>query len=201
MFDYQIILKEIEALKWADKYLDYVQLRNKGLKKKAQIKLGEFFADFILQNKSSRREFIDLINKVAFTTNDYSAYLPFNMHRDLLLPEIIDWIKDEPLNPIPYKWSSKWEDNKKSLELNPQDQIAIEKFANYVIGKISMNQHELPHGYPYDGNADGDASLIDFFEKFALNITDVEKQKKILNTLAELKQCAIRYGLSEKRRS
>jgi len=201
MFESEITLKEIEALNWANKYLDYIELRKKGLKKKSQIKLGEFFTDISLQDKKSRRKFIDLICKAAFITDDYSVYLPNNMYQEYCLPEINDWIKDEPHNPLPYKWSSDWENNKKSLELNPQDQIAIEKFANRLIGRISMNQHEIAHGYPYDGTTNEDISLIDFFEKFVMNITNAEKQNNIIKTLAELKQCAIEYQLSENNKS
>src|SRR6266487_6871053 len=101
----EIIDNELEQFGWCNQYIQYLQLRKSGLKKKAQDSLGEFFNDFQLQSKQIRREFIDFIHKKAFSTKDYSTYLPNNLNEDIFKPEIENWIKEEPDNPVPYKWT------------------------------------------------------------------------------------------------
>jgi hypothetical protein len=185
------LVKEIEDLNWAHRYLRYVDLLNTGLRKQARIELIEFFNDFNLQSKNIRRNFINIVNKISFITNESDVYLPYDMYHNLFLPAIDKWINDEPLNPIPYKWSNKFEDNKKALELDSKDQITIEKISNHIIGKVSMNQHEIENGYSYDGNPNEDILLIDFVIPFVQNLEEVIKRVEIIKTLKELKDCAI----------
>lgn len=184
---------ELQALTWAYRFQNYIQFRKQGLKKKAMEELEYFFLDFNLQSHSDRRFFIDIVNRIAFLTDNYSLFLPENLNSKFLVPEIKLWIKDEPSNPIPYKWSSNIDDNTKSVELDPQDQIALEKLVNRLIGKISMNQHELGVNNSYDGNPGEDIALINFLHGKLENLKDLNKKNKIYQILKELKECATSY--------
>lgn len=176
------------------KYLDYLDLRKKGLKKQAQKVLIDFFKDFELQDKTVRRDFINDVYTLAFLSNDYSTYLPYNLVEQVLKPEIYRWIEDEPDNPVPYKWTYDFNLLQKSLQLNPIDQIALTLFANKLIGRISMNQHELSAGYPYNGNPKDDIYLIDAFEELINNIQNPEERNKIKMILSDLKTSALLYN-------
>jgi hypothetical protein len=186
-------MKQLEEFTWIGQYLSYLELRKKGLKQKAQIQLNEFFKEFSLHDKISQRNFIDSVSSLAFITFESDLYLPYNLYHTVFLPEIDKWTEEEPLNPIPHRWSNDFEKNKKALELNAHDEIAIEKLANYVIGKVSMNQHEISAGYPYQGDPPEDIVLIDFLLPFVTNLSDVTKQQKIKKTLNELKNSAKEY--------
>ena len=96
---------KLYQLNWINNYMEYLALRKGGLKKKAQLKLKEFFHDFVKQNKFEKRKLIDGINDIAFHTGDYNLYLPSNINQ-LFQLEIIDWIKDEIENPLAYKCST-----------------------------------------------------------------------------------------------
>lgn len=192
------IFSEFEDLIWTKKYLDYLQLREKGLKKKSQLELKEFFEIFHLQNNAQRRNFIDLVCTLAYKTKKYSTYLPENMFVHIFRPALNCWIAEEPTNPIPFKWSDDFNNNKRAIELDPQGQIGLEKFAKLLIGKISMNQHELSSTHHYDGIVDEDIALIIFFEKFLKNIVDCEMQNTLSETLAELKKSAFQYQTMNK---
>jgi hypothetical protein len=187
MTELKILLKEIEDLAWANKYLDYIRLLNIGMRKQARSSLIEFFSVYNLQSKDKKRNFINTINILSFITNKSDIYLPYDLYNNIFLPEIESWIYDEPLNPIPYKRSNKFENNRKSLELDPKDKITIEKITNYIIGKISMNQHELQYGYSYDGEPKNDILLIDYIIPFLKNIEDTFKRKSTTKVLEELK--------------
>lgn len=192
MEDFETI-KKIEALGWADKYIAYIRLREKGLKKEAHLALNDFFKLFHAQDKEARRHFVDLVFTVEFYANNSALYLPYNLYNDVLLPEIAAWKKEEIDNPIPYKWSNALDDYKKALELSPKDQVLLAKVSNYLTGKISMNQHEIDYGYGYDGNPDEDIALIDFFYPFVQHLSDNDVQKRLSVTLTELKHCALVY--------
>ena len=187
------ILGELEDWIWTEKYLEYLRQREKGVRQKSQIALVEFFEIFRSRDTTQRRNFIDFVCTLSFKTKEYSMFLPENMYQHIFLPELSDWIADEPTNPIPFKWTNDFENNRKAIELDPNDQIGLERFAQLMIGKISMNQHELSSTSSYDGIASEDIIVIQFFEKFLNKIVDLERQTTIRDTLAELKKSALQY--------
>lgn len=193
MGNLETIIEEIKKTSWSICYQDYIQLYQKGLKKNAKTVLKEFIKEFKKQDKSNRRSFIDIIYKAAFLTENYNTFLPSNLYQEVVLPEIKDWINEEPDNPIPNRWSDDLNYNKKALQIDSTDQIALINFANRIIGKISMNQHEMSYGFSYDGNPNEDIHLINFFEKFVDNIQSIEKRDEISNTLLDLKNCALLF--------
>ncbi|MET0571342.1 MAG: hypothetical protein ABWZ79_07940 [Pedobacter agri] len=188
-----VALNELEKISWAIKYTEYIILRKKGLKKQSKLSLAEFVKEYGRQPANERRSFINIIYNAALQNNDYSTYLPQDLYKNIILPEIKEWIKDDPGNPIPYKWSNDLNDNKKSLLINPYDQVAIESYANEVIGKISMNQHEIASGYAYDGSPAEDIEMINFLEGVLINSNNFEKRKKLIEILSDLKETALRH--------
>lgn len=185
------IKEKIEEISWAGTYIRYLDLYKRGIKKKAKSLLIPFINEFNGHNKNDRRLFIDLICKAAFFTNKYSLFLPVNLYREVVLPEVNEWLKEDPDNVIPNRWSDDLEKNKKAIEVDPSDQIALEIVADKIIGMISMNQHEINSGYPYDGNPEEDILLIESYERFLNNIQDNEKRNKTKIILEELKSCAL----------
>ena len=178
-------------MNWPILYNKYLEMYEKGLKKQAKLVLKDFIDDFKKQSKPERREFSDEVNKKAFETEEYSKFLPQNLYNEIVLPEIRQWITDEPDNSIPRRWSEDFETIKKGVELNPRDQIALEILAQRIISKISMNQHEIRCGYSYDGNPTEDIFLIVFFESYLNNIQKKERKSEIMKSLADLKHCAM----------
>lgn len=186
-------IKNLEKFSWAGNYLEYTNLRKKGLKKQSQAYLTEFIEVFKKQNVSERRNFVDSVYSIAYLTSDYSTFLPMNLYKEAIQPEIETWIKEEPDNPIPNKWSYDLNNNKKAILLNPNDQIAIENFANKIINKISLNQHEVTMGLPYDGNPQEDISLIEFAEGVLPNYQNDGKKESFTESLRNLKVTALDF--------
>lgn len=183
---------ELNNFTWANRYKEYLSLREKGLKKPAQAELEKFILDFYKQNKLARRDFIDCIYRIGQEANDYTHYIPYNLSNQVIAPELKNWREDEPQNPIPYRWSSDFDLLKKSVELDPFDQISLDLFFTRLKNKISLNQHEVEFGFHYDGNPQEDYNLISKYEKYIGNIKSQEKSEKLKHEFSELKETALK---------
>ena len=184
------LIDNISEFEGGNKYSQYIELRKKGLKKQAQIMLNDFLVDLNIQDVATRRDFLNQIYTAAFISDDYNLYLPFNLN-EVLKPEIHKWIIDEPNNPIPYRWSYDLNLMKKSLQLDPYDEITLDLFSKMLIAKVSMNQHEVASGFSYNGDPNQDLYLIDFYEKYTDNIQNFERRDDVKQALIHLKECAI----------
>ncbi len=187
-------MDQIENFKlpnWCGSYNKNIELRKKGLCEEAFKVLDQFFIDYVNQNKQSRREIVVIVNEIADFYNNGNLYLPINLHRKIIEPEIHDWIKEEPMNPIPLIWTREINFLLRALHIESNNQIALNKAANAIINKISYNQHEIEAGYGYLGNPIEDIELIDSFLKFIANIVDEEKKDYYSKELEVLKMDAI----------
>ena len=187
-------INELMFLSWCSKYYHYIHLRKLGLKKNAQKTLVSFFDDFNIQDKLTRREFIDSIHTIAFYSKEYSLYLPYNLVNEVMKPEIYKWMEEEPMDPIPLKWSYDIDLVKRSIVLDPSDQIALALYGGMIIGGIEMNQHEIDHGFMYDGDPTKDIELIDFYLGYINNIKDPKIKEDYTQRLTGLKECANKYS-------
>ena len=188
------VFETLSQLEWCSNYLSYIQLRQKGLKRESKTALTLFLIDYTKQDKTARRDFIDIIHTHAFFTEEYTLYLPYNLWHDLTKRDIQDWIKDEPGNPIPYRWSYEFDLIRQALLLDPNDQLTLALFGRMTINGIRINQ-EIPTGGHYDGNPAEDIASIDFFTGYLENIVDLEIKAKFKQELIELKEFALAYTI------
>lgn len=187
-----MIKNELNKFTWANRYKEYLSLREKGLKKLAQAELEKFILDFYRQNKSDRRNFIDLIYRIGKEANDYTFYIPYNLSNQVIALELENWREDEPQNPIPFRWSLDFHLLQKSIELDPFDQISLDLFFTQLNNKISLNQHEVEFGFRYDSNPQEDYNLISKYEKYIDNIKNQENREKLKYEFSELKEIALK---------
>lgn len=179
---------------WPLNYGKYLLLYEMGLKSQAKKEMQLFISDFKYLEINTSRKFVDEVNIIAFVTEEYSKYLPFNLFNEVVLPEIDKWLKESPNSVIPYRWSNDIKNNKMAIEFDPKDQISLEVYAQKVISSVSMNQHELNSGFPYVGSPDNDINLINFIESHIDNICDRGKRSYYNNLLKELKNIALRFA-------
>lgn len=182
----------VEQFTWASQYAKYIEMRSSGLKKQAQSSLQNFITNFKLQSKDERRQFINSVYEIASSTNEYSLYLPNNLSEDIFKEEIYNWIKDEPNNTVPYRWSRDFELMKRAIEINPFDQETILLFGRMLINKISMNQHEIKAGFGYIGSPSDDLKLIIFFKPVINNINNELQRELFTDQINELEHSALK---------
>lgn len=184
------IIESIRQLNFAGPYLEYIELRKIGLNKEAKKAMHDFIGVYLLQPSSVKREFIDLVYRGAYGSDECGLNIPFNLYQEAILPELDAWKKEEPGNPIPYRWSGDLLENKKAVQLNPADPLAIQILCERVINHVSMNQHEISAGFGYDGNPGNDIELIAFCEEYAGHLDNPELKDFIISSFTELKACA-----------
>lgn len=185
--------KKLESYTWTADYLNYINYRQSGLKDKAKQALSNFIGLFPNQKEAEKRGVLNVVFHMAFLSDDYTLYLPFNLYNSYLVPCINKWIVEEPENYIPFMWSSDFENNKKAITLNASDQISLLNFATKLINKVGMNQHEISSGYPYDGDPIRDIKDIEFFEPYIDNIKDNKEKERIKDCIQDLKHTAELY--------
>jgi hypothetical protein len=181
----------LEQLSWTKKYISYVIFRKKGIKKTTETELNQFFQDYQKQTIQEKRKFIYIAVQLAFAEDAYSLYLPGNLWKNFMEPDLQNWIIDEPTNSLPYVLSHKFELVKKGLALDSYNQFALNLFGQMVINRISLNQHEIDSGFRYDGNPKEDLELIEFYLNFIDNISNKAIAYNFETRLLELKKCAL----------
>lgn len=182
---------KLEDFVWATSYQAYLDLQKRGLRKDAFLELEKFILNFKAQDQINRWKFIDLIYRLGEETDNYNLYTPWNLNNNILQPELNEWMKLEPGNPIPYKWSSDFLHLKRSVELNPFDQQALKMYFTRLINGIRLNQHEVEFGFGYSGDPHRDLKAIDDSASFIQNISNAEGREKNRKNLEELKQVAL----------
>lgn len=180
----------MKSSKWQNLYTEYIDKKKKGLKRDAKILLESFIDIFAKQNKESKRMFIMEVYDLVNSTGNFNLYLPMNLYLRSIKPEIDQWIKDEPNNIIPLRFSSDVNHLKKAIVLFPNDQVALWALGEMIVNHISMNQHELPSGFGYSGNSVEDIELINFYIDQISGLTDSNKKNALLNELINLKNNA-----------
>ena len=81
---------------------------------------------------------------------------------------------------------------KKSVDLNPADQLTVDMFFSKLLGRIQMNQHEVEFGFPYDGDPQRDLELIVEAESYLKYLLDLSRREVLNSQLEELKQVALK---------
>ncbi len=186
-------IDKIINLDWTSHYLNYLRNRKSGLKKNAFSELNLFFSDFEKQDVSSKRFFIDIVYHLARRTDQYSLYLPMNLFEELIKPQIVMWLIDEPNNPKPYKLSADIEHLKRAVELDPNDKETLLFFIKRVMKIVEMNQHEIDAGYDYSGDPQNDLLLLEQAEKVLPFVESPIDKDKFEKEISELKVVARRF--------
>lgn len=179
---------------WIVEYCKFLELREKGLNKKAREAIVEFIHDFKLQPKEEQRRFIDRLLGIVFTEKDNRLFLPQDLYQEVIKPGISSWKEEEPRNSIPFRWSDNIPDLRMAVQLNPNDQIALFNFFTRSISFILMNQHEIDNGYEYDGSPQADMLLLEELQQLLPLIENVVDKEQFQSQITQLDDCARRYS-------
>jgi hypothetical protein len=179
---------------WIEQYCNFLELREKGLNKKARESMVQFIQDFKLQSKEERRRFIDRLLSIVYTEKDNKLFLPQDLYLEVIKPGIRSWKEDEPWNSIPFRWSDNLPDLRMAVQLNPKDQIALFNFLSRSISFILMNQHEIDNGYEYDGSPQADMLLLEELQQLLPLIENVVDKEQFQSQITQLNDCARRYS-------
>ncbi len=184
-------MDELKQAGWANEYVQYLDLRRKGLRKDSFIALEKFIQIYNSLDNTYRRFFIHFIYRIGWKKGDYNEYVPVNLY-NIFKTELSLWMKDEPENPIPYRWSSDLSLIKKAVDLNPSDQLTLDIFFSRLVKGIEMNQHEVEFGFRYDGDPMQDLELIVDGEFYVRYLDDTRRMENVKKFLLILKEVALK---------
>ncbi|HRG91040.1 MAG TPA: hypothetical protein PLW44_18585, partial [Chitinophagales bacterium] len=176
-----------EAIK---KFNYYLLLKNKGLRKESQSQLDIFIHDYKKCDKMARREILQWLYKEAYYKNDYNTYLPHNLVETVLKPEILSWISEDPMSPIPYRFTYEISDLRKSLEIDPHDENTIRLLGEMTINKIRNNQHDVSKYNYYHGTPQKDIETLNFYLKIINQNEEHLELTELKNTVLDLLEIA-----------
>ena len=182
-------MENFKELDWQTKYAEYLNVKENGLKKQSKEILEKLVDGFLSNTSESKRAIIDKVFTKAFLNGNYKQYIPYPLDA-VFKNEINDWLREDPENPVPLRWTFDEENLKKALEIRPADQITLLLTGKIFSNRISMHQHDLSAGYSYVGNPETDLQDILFFKKMIPNIQDSEKRKELSETFLELETTA-----------
>jgi hypothetical protein len=136
------------------KYKEYCDFREQGLRKQAFKSLNEFLVQTSSWDFEGRKEFVDWILWVHNGLPNVTDLLPDPMYRNLIEPTLLEWQLKEPGSSAAFRWGGGVDNLRKALRIDKNDNIAKIKFAKTILNHTSYSIHELPAGYLGDPHED-----------------------------------------------
>lgn len=174
-------------------YADYLQSRERGLRKEAFSHLRSFIATAEQWPFGRRREFVDWLLSVQCSRPAVRDLVPQPLQVALIQATLDEWVRLEPGNPVPYRWRGTLDDLRTAIRLDPAEQIARERLLRRLVAGVEYSVHELPHGYGYIGSPTEDLALLDETRQAAEGLADVEMRTRYTGKIADLDRIVRSY--------
>lgn len=143
----QALISEMENRQNFECYVSYLTLLEKGLRKDALKEIEDFLSLSCALETRKRREMASFLYRVGLSENLGHTVVPYPVIRRFLDPTMQDWLKEEPNNPEPLRWTGKNEDLLRSIELDPSCDETRQRLAFEIINSVRYGTHELPRFY------------------------------------------------------
>jgi len=178
-------------------YSSYCINKEKGLRKIALKELDNFIDLLNSKTLEKRIAFINWIEERRMNNHEIIDLVPYQLQTKLIDPTLKEWIKEEPNNPIPLRWTNTKESLIKAIELDSDEQISKYRLYHKVIGWIDYNQHELEH-YLYIESPKEDKLLLEMLKE---KVDGLENSKYAIEEIDARLSICINYIEFEKSES
>jgi len=159
------VASEARAIpEWSD-YATFCEKYDRGLRSEAFTLLEGFIGFMERAPFVERRRFVIWLLERLERMNGGKIQsphkaLPHPLASRIVQPTLEEWTQVEPACDEPHVWLGRYENLKRAIELNPNNDQARRKLITLIRGSVSMAAHELPFGYGYYGDPqEGIASL------------------------------------------
>ncbi len=124
----------------------YCLQKEQGLNKQAIVSIRAFVADVRSSSQKVQRNMAEELCSLSFGNRAVHQLLAYPLK--IFLKEVLtNWTKEEPQNPIPYKWlgyvSRDISFFERAHELDPKDEICIGQIAQAHFNDIDYQTHHL----------------------------------------------------------
>jgi len=140
-------------------FVEYLRLRERGLRKDAFKHLGRFIAVARSWSLARRCEVVNRLMKLHDERPRVFDMIPTPLTRDLIDPTLDEWMVHEPTNPVPFRWRGGTDNLRRAIALDPRETIARAKLIKRLLDEVAYATHELPSGYI--GSAQDDIKTLD----------------------------------------
>jgi hypothetical protein len=175
---------------WED-YAAYCRLRERGLRNQAFSRLESFIDRATKWSFQTQREFVLWLCKEmdSIKDADYGPY-PTPLRTRLFAPFFDEWLRREPNNDEAYVLCARHLGEprfyQRALEINPKNQRARIALAEECIYDTWYATHHFPHFFI--GDEVKTTKTVQQARSHISSIEDPERQRQLLNELADLEQ-------------
>lgn len=182
---------------WAG-YAEYCKLLERGLRKKALAELNRFISSQKEESFEERKRFASWLCTHVSEERWMNQLLPHPLWKEYVELTLNEWIQVEPTDSEPYRWLGGYDNLKRAVELNPQDEIARASLIRCILGHVGYATHELPSGYL--GIPEDDRNLLIQAEELLGGISNPERRKKFSDAIHEERSEVERYLTAQQQR-
>ena len=135
------------------KFVEFAELREKGLRKSALNTLAEFIGSMKKRPFAERKDFVSLFCETSLKwRRDSYLFSPQPLVEELIRPTTLEWISEEPENPLAFRWAGvycngDWEEQnhyfRKATELDPSEDYSRSKIIDSLLNEPDYSTHHL----------------------------------------------------------
>jgi len=171
---------------WSD-YFAYCEHLERGLRKEAFAKLDGFISSLLTMSFEERRRFVSWLYNRVWNSGWLNTFVPHPLQTRLTDPTLIEWVERQPDAAEPHCWLGTAEHLRRSVALDPQNEVACRRLISCILSGMGYAIHELPAFYLGDDPLEDLADLATAGElltnvynpddrtQFAARITEVKK--------------------------
>ena len=173
---------------WAE-YARFCELLEKGLRKDAFAHLESFIESAVGWPLSEKKKFVNWLYHFAYEHRDASYLLkPYPLRVKFLEPALVEWIVCEPESGEPHRWLGTADHLEEAINLDPTDEIARERLANYILAGVGNALSHASCCKYYAGNAEEDLQSLERVGPLIESLSDEEIRAQYYVEMAELRE-------------
>ena len=173
--------EKYSSMKGYELFGKYCLQKESGLNKQAISSIKRFVIDLENRPISEQRNIAEELSALGFWNREIHQLLAYPLAQ--FLKEVLEnWIADEPDNPIPHKWqgyiSGDTSYYERALELDPKDDISINRLAQAHLDDVDYQTHHLSESLFLGEFSDAQSSL-DKAAKFIATVSNQELKEQM----------------------
>jgi hypothetical protein len=168
--------------KWPD-YASFCEEYERGLRPAAFAALDRFISQIEQAPFAGRREFVAWLLRRTEGRDGLEMVMPHPLHRRVVEPSLREWTQVDSRCAEPYMRLGGYENLKRALELNPNDDLIRRKLIMRILQQVNFATHELPAGYI--GSPLEDLATLEEAGALSLGLNSEAERKELAITIDE----------------
>jgi hypothetical protein len=173
---------------WAE-YANFCREYESGLREQAFVTLERFVSALERAPFSERRRFVSWLMHTTDGTSGRHMTVPHPLQLRVVEPTLVEWTAVDPKCSEPHRWLGGYEHLKSALEIDPRDELAIQKLIVLILG--SVGTQELPDRYV--GEPRLDLVALEEAEELLHGLSSDNERRQLAEAIQEERSLIRRY--------